>query len=197
MKKTQSIENLLKEYLRDFNISFEDISLIVSKLKHITLKKGETFIRAGDICDRIGILFDGLLMAFYETIDCDIEVSRFFFVPLNTVVTSYDSFIYHRPSNETIKALENSNLLIILKSDLEELYEKVPIMNFIGRNMAELSYLQAIERIHSLKALKANQRIEKLYRDYPILFNKISRKNLSSYIRVNRNLITVFLKSKK
>jgi len=193
---SQTIENLISGYLKDFNLSSNELKIIISKLKPITVKKGDYFLNEGKICNQIGILYDGLLHAYYKDFNSEVQVSRFFFFPINVLVTSFDSFTHRAPSNESIQALEDSFLLTISHDDLDILYKNISSMNYIGRYFAELSYLQAMERVHNLQALNASQRIEKLYSEFPKLFNRISKKHLSSYLGINRNSITNFLKSK-
>lgn len=176
-----------------FGLSLEDINLIISKMKPLTIKKGEAFSEKGQTCKRLGILISGLLYAHYET-DEKIIVSRFFYIERNPIVCSFDSFKNIKASNETIQAIEDSYLLCFENSDLKTLYEKIPKMAMIGKSLAEDSYIQALARIHDLQALKPEERLKKFIDEHPGLINRIKRQHIASYTSMNRNLLTQTLK---
>ncbi len=189
-----SFENLLKEYLKTFNLTINEIIEISSKFYPLYLKKGDAFCKINYVSKEMGILIDGLLYAYYETVDFTKKVSRFFYLPDNFIVSSFESFSLKVPSNETIKVLEDCFLLCISRDDLEYLYNEIPTMNFIGRQIAEHSYIRTLRRFHSLQAIDKKQRVKEYFQEQPHLFNKVKRQHLASYLGVNRNMISEVLK---
>jgi hypothetical protein len=61
------------------------------------------------------------------------------------------------------------------------------------RILAEESYIQALERIHSFQSLNAEQRIRKFFDEYPDLGKKLQRQHIASYLGIHRNILTRFL----
>jgi CRP/FNR family transcriptional regulator, anaerobic regulatory protein len=195
---TPNAELAIEEILKKFGIKKEKVYYISKYLLPLHFKKGEIFSEYGKICNKIGILFSGLLYANYEIENSTQEiVSRFFFSPDNIVVTSFESFYYQLPSNESIKALEDSYLFCINRKDLSHLYNILPELNLIGRQIAEQSYIQALRRIHNLQAMNSQQRVNDFFEKQPELYNKIMKKHLTSYLGLNRNAVTKYLNPKK
>ena len=72
----------IKKILSDFNITQEELLKIFSHLDYYELKRGDAFCTAGKICNKLGILIEGLLMAKFQTGDGKLNVSRFFSPPI-------------------------------------------------------------------------------------------------------------------
>jgi CRP-like cAMP-binding protein len=112
----------LKKYIFKF-VSFSDDELeaVISKVKPITLKKNEYFVREGEIAHYIAFTQSGYLRVYYlhdgNEITRDIS-------PLHSFVTALPSFIERKPSFEIIRAITDCDLLVIKKTDLEDLYNK-------------------------------------------------------------------------
>lgn len=190
-------EDLLAKFLKDYNISPSSVNTICAFLTPLQLKKGEKFSDIGKVCNRIGILMHGLLYAAYDDEKLENEkVSRFFYSPNQVIVTSFESFKTQQRANEHITAVEPSYLFCISREGLDELYRLVPEMNFIGQMIAEQSYIQALQRVHTLQALNVEQRLDDFFQKHPGLFNRIQRQHLTSYAGVNRNALATYLKSK-
>lgn len=189
-----SLETFFKELLNDMDYSHSDIEIILSKFHPLTIKKGDLFCEAGKYCNKIGFLTKGLLLAYYENFQNEIEVSRHFDVPISIVVTDFDALLNNTPCIETIKAIEDSYMHSISKQDLYVLYQRIPIMNVIGRKLAEYGYIMAVRRMISLQVLDTEQRFKKWYSINPSLFYRLSKKDLATFLKMNRNLVTKYLK---
>ncbi len=189
-----SLETFFKELLNNIDYSHSDFEIILSKFRPVTIKKGTLFCEVGKYCSKIGFLTKGLLLAYYENFQNEIEVSRHFDVPISIVVTDFDALLNSTPCVETIKAIEDSYMYCIFKQDLFALYEQIPIMNVIGRKLAEYGYIMAVRRMLSLQTLDTEQRFKLWYSINPSLFYRLSKKDLSTFLKMNRNLVTKYLK---
>lgn len=189
-KAPPELLNRIQNVLDNFQIDKQDLLSIFKHLKYIEVSKGEGFCQAGRVCNRIGILLEGLLMAKFDTDRGKLNISRFFYSPNNMIVTSFESFKTKKPADESIVALENCKLLYLTIEDLEALYVSVPSVNKIARHFAEQSYIDALQRIHDLQVLNNKERIEKFYSTNTELFTRINKVHIASYLRVNRNDLT-------
>jgi CRP-like cAMP-binding protein len=198
LKNSQITIKPIKNLLGENGVATESIGKIISVLKPLALKRGEIFSEIGKSSDKLGILISGLLVAKYEKDNSEDEiVSRFYYSPRNTIVASFESFYSGAKANETIEALEDSYLVVITKADLNHLYNEVPEMNKIGRQLAEQSYILALQRIHQLQAMNAEERFTQFYKDHPEITNKIQVQHLCYYIGVNRNTLSRLAKKSK
>ncbi len=196
MSNIQSLQNTLvpiKELLGKNGIAIDNIEKILAVLKPLKLKKGQVFSQTGKRIDKLGILIEGLLIAKYEKTNSENEIiSRFYYSPKNIIVTSFESFYSGYKSNETIEALEDSYLTTISREDLYNLYNEIPEMNKIGRQLAEQSYILALQRIHQLQGMNVEERLEDFHRCHPELANRIKIQHLCSYLGTNRNALSKF-----
>jgi CRP-like cAMP-binding protein len=194
MNTTNDPEAILLSYFQKFKLSPESVSRISSLLKPLHIKKGDVFSEIGRKTNRLGILVSGLLYARYESKKSEEEVvSRFYYVPRNIIVTSFESFYNDSKANETIEAIEESYLLYLTKDELYNLYKSIPEMNIIGRELAEQSYIQALQRIHDLQALTVEDRVKEFFKDHSEIYNRVQRKHLCSYLGTNRNSLARYL----
>lgn len=176
---------------------FEDtLSLVESfnlKNKPVLLKKGELFINYGEKNKKLGILLDGLLYATYLTDGGTEWVSRFFFPPNNFIVSNHRGFVLGKDSTEAIRAYEDSHLIFIEKDEFKNLLDSNHRFERTVRILAEESYIQAMDRIHSFQSLNAEQRIRKFFEEYPVLAQKLQRQHVASYLGIHRNILTRIL----
>lgn len=159
----------------------------------VILPKGELFINYGEKNKKIGILVDGLLYATYLSDSGTEWVSRFFFPPNNFIVSNHRGFVLGKDSTEAIHAYEDSKLIIIEKDEFKTLLDNNHKFERTVRILAEESYIQAMDRIHSFQSLNAEQRIRKFFGDYPELAQKLQRQHIASYLGIHRNILTRIL----
>lgn len=194
----KSIKEVISASFARYNLHINEVELICSKIKPLHLRKGEKFSQSRRVCKQLGILVNGLLYAAYESENADNEiVSRFFYKPQNIIVSSFESFSTGQPANESIVSIEDSLIFCIQKEDLDDLYKQIAAMNVIGREMAEQSYTQALNRIHVLQTMSVDQRIEEFFNKNIQLVNRVQRQHLASYLGTNRNAISKHLKNKR
>jgi len=170
-----------KKVIFRYKLTLELLRTLELKNKPALLKKGESFIGYGEKTQKIGILISGLLY------------STFFFPPNNFIVSNHRSFYLGKNSSETIRAYEDSELICIEKEEFKYLLDHNPKFERTVRILAEESYVQAIERIHSFQSLNAEQRIRKFFEEYPELGKKLQRQHIASYLGIHRNILTRFL----
>lgn len=194
---SEAFNFIINGFLKDVRITEKEAKQIVSFFNLVTIEKDEVFCKRGQVNTKLGILLSGLLSASYETPKQNDEISRFFFLPENFIVSDFESFTKSIPARETIVALERSELLVITYGDMRKLYKAVPKMNYIGREVAELSYIRAMHRIYDLQVLNAEGRVKKFFKDHPSFYNRVGKQEIASYLRMNRNLITKYFKPEK
>lgn len=173
-----------------FEHTIKQIGSFGLKNKPFILKKGEVFIDYGDKDRKIGILLDGLLYASYLSDSGTEWVSRFFFPPNNFIVSSHRGYVLGKDSTEAIRAYEDSKIVYIEKDEFKTLLDDNHEFERTVRILAEESYIQAIDRIHSFQSLNAEQRIRKFFEEYRDLANKLQRQHIASYLGIHRNILT-------
>lgn len=182
-----------KKIISRFEHTLKLIDSFELKSDPVVLKKGELFIDYGDKNTKIGILLDGLLYASYLADSGTEWVSRFFFPPNNFIVSNHRGFVLGKDSSEAIRAYEDSRLIYIEKEEFKALLDTNHKFERTVRILAEESYIQAMDRIHSFQSLNAEQRIRKFLEEYPELTQKLQRQHIASYLGIHRNILTRIL----
>jgi CRP-like cAMP-binding protein len=176
-----------------YNITLELLKKVDLINKPIILKKGESFLNYGERTQKIGILINGLLYATYLSESGNEWISRFFFPPNNFIVSNHRNFYFGKSASESIRAYEDSELIYIEKGEFKYLLDNNINFERTVRILAEESYTQAMERIHSFQSLNAEQRIRKFFEEQPELGKKLQRQHIASYLGIHRNILTRFL----
>lgn len=182
-----------KKVISRYKITLELLEQFDLKNKPFILKKGEPFLDYGEKTQRIGILIRGLLYSAYIAESGTEWISRFFFPPNNFIVSNHRSFYMGKNSSESIRAYEDSELICIEKDEFKYLLDHNSQFERTVRILAEESYIQAMERIHSFQSLNAEQRIRKFFEEYSDLGKKLQRQHIASYLGIHRNILTRFL----
>lgn len=176
-----------------YKLTLELISQFELKNKPVELKKGDAFIDYGEKTKKIGILIEGLLYSTYVSDNGTEWISRFFFPPNNFIVSNHRGFYSGKDSTESIRAYEDSRLIYIEKEEFKYLLDHNPKFERTVRILAEESYIQSMDRVHSFQSLNAEQRIRKFFDEYPELGKKLQRQHIASYLGIHRNILTRFL----
>ncbi len=145
------------------------------------IKKGTILLREGDVCKKLWFLADGLLRS-YHTIGNKEVTSRIMFK--NHIVISPGSFFTQTPATESIEALENSTVLIILFSDLQEIYAKFPMFNYHTRIITEQYFYKQEQRLYMLRKPDATEKYKYFLENYENYARSIPQKFIASFLNI-------------
>jgi CRP-like cAMP-binding protein len=99
-------------------------------------------------------------------------------------VTAFYSLITKQPSTVAIELLEDTDVIVIPYSQLEEFYSQSLHGATIGRKMAELQYTKRLQKEMDLLSCTAEERYTRLIDKNPALVAMISVKHLSSFLGI-------------
>ena len=89
-----------------------------------------------------------------------------------------------KPGNLFIEVLEDAEVVLLSKENQEILYQEIPKLERFFRILTENSLVAHQERLMDNLSLSAEERFEKFCKKYPTLIQKVSQKNVASYIGV-------------
>ncbi len=159
----------------------------------VELKKGEAFLNYGEPNRKLGILMEGLMYATYVSESGQEWISRFFYPPKNSILSSHDSFLSGEKSDECIRAYEDSKIIFVEKKEFDDLLKQSAELQHLVRLMAEESYVMAMKRVHMLQSLTASQRVTRFMEEHSNLVNRVQRQHIASYLGIHRNIFTRIL----
>lgn len=133
--------------------------MLVPYLEIRKIKKHALFAEEGKAANEIALVLHGMMHHFY-TKDGDKKTTYFYFE--NHFVAAYVSCITGRPSQLTIEALSDCELIVFQYSKLSELYEKSIAWQKFGRLIAEYAAMGLEERMVGLLMLSPEERYMEL-----------------------------------
>lgn len=162
------------------DFSEEELKDITGRFSAKLLRKGSYQLRSGDICSDLVFVQKGCLRMYY--LRDEMEVSVWFAFPNSSAIEIY-SFISEAPSNYFIQAIENTEVLVLSKTELQKLYQLYPKTNVFMRAFWEDVILNLIQRFTALQTDAADKRYLDLLKK-PDYFASIPQKYLASFIGV-------------
>ncbi|MCF1713567.1 Crp/Fnr family transcriptional regulator [Flavihumibacter sp. RY-1] len=175
----------LRQYLEMVgHLSEEDIQSLLAFVRFQKLKKGDFFIREGQVSIEVGFLVSGLIRSYYTT-NTGEEITYCFRFP-NDMIAAYSSFITGNKTDENLQAISEVELLVFSKQELNKLSNDSLNWTKFLKEIAELQYIELEKRIFQLQKTTALQRYEDLLQNQPEYVQKIPLQYLASYLGITQ-----------
>jgi CRP-like cAMP-binding protein len=171
----------------------ETISFLRKNMAIKYVSKNDILLKKDQISKELFWIKSGILRGYRET---ETNTMTTWFAIEGDMVTSVSSFMTQNPSNESIQALEDSQLYVISYSKLQELYTVSLEMNIIGRLLTEQYYINLEKRAFLLLNATAKERYDAFVERYPQLLLKISLGVIASFIGVTQSSLSRIRKLK-
>ena len=101
------------------------------------------------------------------------------------------SFMLQQPSTYYIKALEDSEFLMINKENFERLFQEIPKFERFYRILYQASLMSYIKRTNEGISLTAEERYQIFLSKYPHIANRITQKDLAAYLGITPEFLSM------
>ena len=177
-----SFDLLISSISRHIALTNEEIELFTSLLKSKSLANGEFLLREGEICKYESFVTKGCLKTYYQDEAglvhiIDFSIEEWWADDLYSLLTQ-------TPSKSNIKAIEDTEILQISKTDLELLYQKVPRFERFFRILFQNAYITQREQINQALSASAEERYLLFIKKKPYAETRFSQKDIASYLGV-------------
>lgn len=174
----------LKEYIKPLAaLSENEINYIVSFFYPLTLKNNQHFLQVGQICNKVAFIKTGLVRLYHFNEKGE-EITTFFSKP-NTFTTSHEHYNNQSQSSEAIQAVVKTELLVINKADLEDVFKKVPSFQIVNRKTVEQVATELKKKNTLLQEFSADKRYTYMMKHDPFIIQHVPLKYLASYIGIS------------
>lgn len=184
MKNREEIFSHLIGYLQSITDIPDDELRHVEKIVRIKyLKKGDLFIKAGDVPEFCGFICKGLMRVFY--ID---EHGRDFTKLFNRefdFISSYAAFIERSESHLNVEALEDTTVCVINYDTFRMFTERHPCWLKIYIKSLEKFYVIKERREGYLLWCDAKTRYKQFLSDFPGLEKRVRQYYIASYLGIS------------
>lgn len=162
-------------------LSKVELNAILASFKPKSLQKGEYFLQSGEVNKQLAFIVNGLVRYFVFKNN---EEATFEFTPEGEFIGDYQSFSNNTPSLQNIQAIEPTELLVIDKKSVQEIFNESPHGNLIGRIIIEHRFDVMVNQLLSIYMHNQNERYERFVKNYAHLNQRIPQYLVASYVGV-------------
>lgn len=186
----------LFNYIRKFGIlNNRDELLIAGGIQEFRVQKGEHFIEAGKVSQRIAFVKEGVFRALYYNKEGD-DFTRYFIYE-GRFIGDFQGFTDQLPAHEYIEAITNAVLLVIDLDHFRVLEKEIAIWPVLFARI----HAFVVENKLKVASIMLNQDAKSRYihflNHYPGLANRVPQSMLASYLgitpsslsRIRRNIL--------
>jgi len=174
-----SFENILDG---SFLFNEDEKKIIIEKFSSKIVKSKTELVSYGKKSNNLFFILKGCIRKYCvkngEQITIQIIIE-------NQFAVEFVSFITEEASNNTLEAMEDCELLVLSKNDLESLYQAVPKMNILMRKLLENVLINTGTLLNDFIMLSPEERYLKLIQNNPDLLNRLPQHIIASNLGIS------------
>ncbi len=182
---------LFQNIAKHISLSSEDEAYIASLLQPKKIKRKQFVYREGDVNKQVIFVTDGCLRSY--SIDKNGFEHILQFAPAGWWINDMQSIIKQEPGTLYIDAVDDTNIILIQKSDLQQIYTTIPKMERFFRILAENALATYQHRLIDNLSLPAIDRYKNFCSRYPTLTGILAQKQVAAYIGVTPEFLSKML----
>jgi CRP-like cAMP-binding protein len=176
--------DILHQHLQQFARLPEADMQLADEFWHVRkIARHDMFNFQNSVCRQVGFVLKGMFRVYYIDPKTELE-HNLYFIPEHMFLTSLKGLLTRTTCPYLIEALEDAELLVIDREDLQQLYPRSHSWERFGRILAEQYFLFNQMRSESLLTQTAEERYIDLVENYPDILNRVSLGHISSYLGI-------------
>ncbi|TCI91373.1 Crp/Fnr family transcriptional regulator [Tenacibaculum sp. M341] len=179
--KSASLQVLLQSFdflTEDEKESFQQLATFRK------IPKGDFLIKGGSVCTEVAFVMKGILRSFY--LSSTEEEVTYCFRFSNSFSSAYSSFLQGVPSQESLEAITDVEVLVWSKEQIQQLETKSCNWTRVLKILTEYEYIELEKRIFILQRESAENRYADLLQNHPNLIKEIPLNYLASYLGITQ-----------
>ena len=185
--KTAAVRRMI-----DLLSGFAEVPSAVATLLHqkatiATYAKGDFVLRKGERCEYYFFIYKGMLRGISENGSTPITT---WINPENEIVSSIYSLFRDQPVLESIEVLEDSILLLLHVSDVEQIFDTSPDFNKVVRLVLQQYYRDAEIRAFMARIPDAEAKYRFFLQEYPILARQVQQQYIASFLGIRQETLS-------
>ncbi|MGF7041239.1 Crp/Fnr family transcriptional regulator [Mucilaginibacter lappiensis] len=175
--------NPLIDFLRLLRyISAEDEAIIAAYFEHRFFKEGDFLFSGHRVCTEMFFVCKGVLRIVTNN-DKGIDITHFFYKE-NQICTILQSFNDATPTDPGIQAACDAEVLVITKSKLLALYERLPYMKEIIDKINQQHLIEKVRVRNSYLGEDAENQYKLFIMQQPDIALRVPLKDIASYLGI-------------
>ncbi|CAM4321724.1 Crp/Fnr family transcriptional regulator [Zobellia roscoffensis] len=182
-------ENQLRKHIEEVTeLTDEEFVFVLSHFSTEKHNKNDFLIRSGDKVTYCFYVVYGLLKLTYE--DGDGKQHIVSFAMENWWESDFSAFFTQTKSQMSLQCMEETHVLSISLNNYNKLAANCPKMEYFFLKKSNAGHIASQRRILSFLTSSAKERYEQLLEQYPILFQRVPKILLASYLGVSRETLS-------
>lgn len=182
------MDNFLNYLKRQFPISDQELELVRSVARIKKLRRKQYLLQEGDVWHYNAFVLSGLLRTY--TVD-DKGAEHFIqFSPENWWAGDRESYIYETPAKYNIDAYEETEIVLISKTDFDMLLVEIPTLAKFMLGLLEKSFIALRNRVHSSIADSAEAKYLAFLKVYPDIANRLPQHMIAAYLGITAETLS-------
>ena len=186
---------LLFSHIKRFTTLNEDQEqLLLSKLKYRKVNRKDFLLKEYEVCSNYYFVTKGCLR-FYRNTENGFEQVLQFAIP-GWWLSDFQSFETQKSSEYFIQAVQNTEMLILQRSDYQELFTEVPVLNTYFRLMMQKAYTASLKKMELILCESAEERYLQFINSFPDFVQIVPQYMLASFLGFTPQFMSM-LRAKK
>jgi len=174
------IHRVIKSLIDINELEWVDYS---NRLRIKTYNKKEVLLQSGNICTDIFFVNKGLLRIYF--INKDGDEATFYFSQENDFAADYESFLKCKPSNYTIEAMEDSEVVLMSNKMVVNGFVNLKNGEKLGRLFAEKYFFIFSKKIQDIYTKTPHKRYLLMNKQFPGIRQRVSQHYIASYLNIS------------
>lgn len=159
----------------------QEMEEIMSHFKHMCIPAGEYFVDEGIVCKNIGFITKGYVRTYYEINEQEVTTMV---LTKHNIVTAHTSFTLQRPSMSYIQAITDCEFLVMSAESMQELYDRFPKWERLGRLITEQVYGYMESRVVDYLSLSPEDRYRKMLENDAKILKNVPLRYIASMLGI-------------
>lgn len=173
----------LFDYIRKFGVlSDKEEGLIADGVQEMTIQRGEVFVEAGKISQKIAFVKEGVFRSLYYNKQGD-DFTRYFIYE-GRFIGDFHGFADQIPANEYIEAVTDGTLLTLDFGFLKTIEKEIVIWPVLIAKLHAFVAENKLKVVSTMINLDAKSRYLHFLSHYPGLANRVPQAMLASYLGI-------------
>lgn len=177
--RMEQIKQVIKQMI---STNEEELNDFLSQGIIKTFKRQDTVSRPNAVPNEIFFIKSGLIRVIVT--DNEGTEHTIHFALENQFIADYSSFMLKQPSLYTLQTVEETQVVVLLRSAIEWGYKNLTEGQKLGRLIAEFYFIYQDDRIKNLYARTPKQRYDSITDVFPNIHNRVPQHMIASYLGV-------------
>src|SRR5258706_5244042 len=151
-------------------------------------RKRQYFLEEGEVCKYSAFIIKGAMRQYRVDDKGEEHIIKVYIE--NWWANDRESFMKQTPSDYFIDAWEDTDALLVTKTNLTELIDRIPALSEWIRKLEVNFAIASQKRLNAAISLSAEERYHDLEKTYPEFLQRFPQHIIASYLGINRETLS-------